>query len=102
MRDDLSVEQSQRYEGDDWWTWAVWLDGDQGVLNEVDFVEWTLHPTFPTPIRKVHDRTSQFRLETAGWGVFPIIARVQMKDGTQVKLRHQLKLTYPDGSSTAE
>lgn len=96
----FSVEQSEEYEGDDWWSWSVWLAGDNAALDNVDYVEWRLHPTFPNPIRRVSDRRTGFRLETGGWGVFQIVARVQMKDGSQQVLHHHLALHYPDGTET--
>jgi len=97
----LTVQQWERYEssegGQHWWAWAVWVDGPDDVLDRIKEVEWTLHPTFPNPTRTITDRSSKFRLETGGWGVFPIFAHVRMKDGTRFKVRHQLTLTYPDG-----
>jgi transcription initiation factor IIF auxiliary subunit len=100
MSDLLAIRQSEKYEGDDWWEWAVWVEGPDEALDGIAFVEWTLHPTFPNPIRRIRDRASKFRLETAGWGVFTILALVQMSDGKQVRLRHDLALHYPDGSQT--
>lgn len=94
----MEIKQWEKYAGEDWWNWAVWLEGDEAELNAVNFVEWILHPTFRNPVRIVSDRLSKFRLETAGWGVFPIVARVQMKDGTKKALRHHLELHYPNGS----
>ena len=98
MAEELSIEQWEKYEGDDWWTWAGWIEGQDKVLDSIKFVEWTLHPTFPDPIRKISDRASKFRLETGGWGVFLIVARVEKKDGTQTKMLHRLTLHWPDGT----
>ena len=100
MPEQFSIEQSEEYAGGDWWSWAVWVDARDETLDQVDSVEWTLHPTFPNPVRKVRDRKSKFRLETGGWGVFQIVASVQMKDGQKITLRHFLKLHYPDGTPT--
>ena len=97
MNQEFKIQQWEKYEGDDWWRWAVWIESEDEALDMIDFVEWTLHPTFPNPVRKIRDRSSKFRLETGGWGVFQIIARLQMKNGRQIKLRHYLKLHYPDG-----
>jgi transcription initiation factor IIF auxiliary subunit len=102
MLEDFKIQQWEKYEGEDWWRWAVWVEAPDEVLDLVDFVEWTLHPTFPDPIRKSHDRAHKFRIETGGWGVFQIIARVQTKDGKQTKLHYHLELHYPDGSQTKE
>ncbi len=100
MPEEFTIQQWEQYECQDWWKWAVWIEGPDEALDRIDCVEWTLHPTFPNPIRKVYDRASKFRLETGGWGVFPIVACVQMKDGEQTKLRHHLELHYPDGTRT--
>ena len=100
MPTSFQIQQSEKYEGDDWWQWAVWLEGSDDDLNHVESVEWTLHPTFPNPIRRKTDRTNKFKLETAGWGVFPIRARVKTKEGQEYVLTHQLKLHYQDGTET--
>jgi transcription initiation factor IIF auxiliary subunit len=103
MADEFMIQQWENYEGEegeDWWKWAVWVEGNDRALDRIDFVEWTLHPTFPNPIRRIYDRSSKFRLDTGGWGVFRIVARVQLKNGQQEKLSHYLKLHYPDGRQT--
>jgi transcription initiation factor IIF auxiliary subunit len=98
MITDFVIQQSEEYEGDDWWKWAVWLEGREEDLDRIQFVEWRLHPTFPKPVRKSADRRTKFRIDTGGWGVFQIVARVHMQDGEEAKLTHYLKLHYPDGS----
>jgi transcription initiation factor IIF auxiliary subunit len=92
--------QSQKFEGDDWWSWSVWIEGGPADLTKVESVEYTLHPTFPEPVRTVTTRGNKFKLTTGGWGTFPVYARVQLKNGEVVKLRHQLDLRYPDGTRT--
>jgi transcription initiation factor IIF auxiliary subunit len=72
-KNSLRIEQSEKYEGDEWWSWSVWLDGRRPDLDAVDFVEYTLHPTFRHPVRTIKTRVNQFRLDTEGWGVFPIL-----------------------------
>jgi transcription initiation factor IIF auxiliary subunit len=97
MSTQLEIRQSEKYEGNDWWKWAVWVEGPEEALDQIDYVEWMLHPTFPNPVRKCHDRETKYKLETAGWGVFPIRARVWNKDGSNTTLSHYLKLHYEDG-----
>lgn len=91
----LTIDQSQKYEGDEWWSWSVWIDGPKNELDEVTQVEYTLHPTFPKPVRTVTTRQDGFKLSTEGWGGFPIYARVSKKDGSVHHLQHQLRLYYP-------
>ena len=95
MTSEFRIEQSQEYTGDDWWQWSVWVEGKDEDLNGIEFVEWTLHPTFPDPIRRSTDRNEKFRLDTGGWGTFPIRAKLHMKDGSDLKLSHSLELYYP-------
>jgi transcription initiation factor IIF auxiliary subunit len=95
----LRIAQSQLYEGDDWWSWSVWLEGPKRELDAVEFVEYTLHSTFRDPVRTIKTRRNGFKLDTGGWGVFPIYALVFKKDRTVVHLKHQLELTYPEGTA---
>ncbi len=101
MSSDFEIQQHDEFEGNDWWTWAVWVEGSAEALDKIAYVEWTLHPTFSDPIRKVRNRAEKFRLVTGGWGEFQIRARVEMKDGNTVSLRHNLRLRYPDGTETS-
>jgi transcription initiation factor IIF auxiliary subunit len=99
--DEFKIGQWEKYEGDDWWQWAVWVEASDQALEQIEHVEWTLHPTFPDPVRRATNRAQKFRLETGGWGVFPIIARLKMKSGDTVRLRYTLQLHYPDGRKTS-
>ena len=94
----LRLKQSEKYQGEDWWDWAVWLEGPAKELAEVKAVEYTLHSTFADPVRTITTRRNGFKLSTAGWGVFPIYVRVMKKNGKVIRLRHQLQLHYPGGA----
>jgi len=95
----LRIEQNERYQGDEWWSWSVWVEGPKSVLDQIKYVEYTLHPTFVEPVQKKSNRGNKFKLSTSGWGVFPIYAEAVKKDGSVIHLRHQLKLHYPSGES---
>ena len=92
----MEIRQSEKYGGNDWWDWSVWLEGTDAELDAVSYVEWRLHPTFPDPVRRVANRQSKFRLDTGGWGTFVVHAVISMKTGSTERLRHQLQLQYPD------
>jgi len=91
----LKIEQSQKYQGDDWWSWSVWIDGPDAELDRVARVEYTLHRTFSRPVRTVDSRANRFKLSTEGWGGFTIYANVYSYDGSFFSLEHQLRLYYP-------
>ena len=96
----MKIAQDYKYKGDDYWKWWVWIDGTPEELNQINHVTYILHHTFPKPIRTVDDRESKFRLETAGWGVFTLHAKVVLEDGNETHLTHDLVLKYPDGTAT--
>lgn len=96
----LKISQDFEYEGENYWKWWIWIEGLVPELDQVHFVVYTLHPTFPNPVRKISDRSSKFRLTTAGWGVCQIYANVVLKDKREIRLEHFLKLSYPDGRIT--
>jgi transcription initiation factor IIF auxiliary subunit len=96
----MKIVQHASYQGDDWWDWSVELEADGPTLDRVKYVEYELHPTFPKPVRRSTNRSTNFRLATAGWGGFTIYAEVVFRDGSKEKLQHELELLYPDGTRT--
>ncbi len=68
----VRIKQETHYKGNDWWKWSVWLDGPKRELDRIDHVVYTLHPTFREPVRRITDRKTNFRLDSAGWGAFDI------------------------------
>jgi len=89
------VAQNQKYEGDQWWKWSIWIEGADEDLDQIESVTYTLHATFPEPIRTVKDRASKFQLRCSGWGVFLIPVEVRLKNGTRIRLAHQLQFAIP-------
>ncbi len=98
----LSIKQEAVSTGKDWWSWSVWLDGTAEELKKVDHVVYTLHPTFPNPVREIKDRSSQFRLDSAGWGEFEIYIEIVPKDGRSTMLKHWLRLSSPETGAAAQ
>jgi len=49
------------------------------VLDEIEKVEYHLHPSFPNPVRVITDRERRFELKTRGWGEFNLSANVYIK-----------------------
>ena len=96
----MEIKQDSQYVDEDWWQWSVQLKDSRPELDKVKYVEYSLHPTFPQPVRRISNRDSNFKLETAGWGEFPIDAKVVYKDGSEIKLKHELELKYPSGERT--
>lgn len=74
------VQSNTRRDMEDYWDWEMHLEGSREQLNEIAYVEYTLHETFPNPIRRKYDASDGFKLETAGWGEFTVHIRVHYKD----------------------
>ena len=64
-----------------WWNWTAYIECDPpDSLDEIEFVEYHLHPSFPNPIRRVMQKQKGFPMQTKGWGIFNLRARVVFKD----------------------
>ena len=98
----LKLRNDWNYKGDDLWEWGAFLDDrGSGELSNVEFVEYVLHETFPTPVRRIDTTDGGFRLDAGGWGTFVLKAFVHFKDGKKTKLEHDIQLKYDpkDGQS---
>ena len=61
------------------YNWKVYIDAPRAVLSEIEYVEYTLHPTFKQPVVR-GDKQSQFSYKSSGWGEFNIKVKVQYKN----------------------
>lgn len=80
--------------GNNKWNWTIFLKGDKRTIDAIKCVEYTLHPSFPHPVRQVCEKGDPkrcFELSSTGWGTFKVGIHVHMKDGSSKNLEHQLK-----------
>jgi hypothetical protein len=73
-----------------WYKWRVWVDEDPAILNQIESVEYILHPTFPQPRRVSDDRAHNFELVSGGWREFWIEATIVFKDLHEEKISYKL------------
>jgi hypothetical protein len=92
----LSVAQRAELKTRGHWSWSIELAGPAEELDQVEWVEYTLHPTFSPPVHRVEDRASSFRLDGSGWGEFMVHIAIRRRDGTTETVQHWLEL---DGQS---
>jgi len=92
------IAQDFEYAGKDYWRWWAWIDADDSELDQVKHVVWILHPSFKRARVVTAKRSDKFRLTTAGWGTFLLKAEVELTNGETRKLKHNLRLEYPDAS----
>ena len=61
--------------------WMVFVDDSDDILDQIESVEYLLHPTFPKPYQISTNRIAKFALKSAGWGEFDISITVNFRDG---------------------
>jgi transcription initiation factor IIF auxiliary subunit len=88
----IQVANSAVYAGSGQWDWKIYLVAPASVLDRIAYVEYTLHPSFPNPVRRVSTRGNNFALTARGWGEFNIAVKVVAKSGDVTRLLHWLTL----------
>jgi transcription initiation factor IIF auxiliary subunit len=90
----ISADNTARDLGNGRWYWTVFIKPPPDILDQIESVEYTLHPTFANPVQRVYDKgrdpNQAFPFSAAGWGVFTIKIRVFTKDGQYQDLTHYL------------
>jgi transcription initiation factor IIF auxiliary subunit len=85
------ITNTSTYVGAGRWDWTIFVDADPDTLRQIDCVEYTLHPTFPVPVRKVCGQPeTKFAFSTNGWGTFTVKVKIQYKNGRIENVEHQL------------
>jgi hypothetical protein len=88
----IQLGQHADYRGNDLWQWSVWLEAPDAILDQVEYVIYTLHSSFPNPVRTIRDRASKFRVMDEGWSTFTIYAQVVTKGGDQILTQAEVYL----------
>jgi transcription initiation factor IIF auxiliary subunit len=91
---DVSFKSKSEYVGQGRFNWEIHVEADDRTLDNINYIRYKLHKTFPNRIRDIYDRDSHFRLETNGWGEFIIRIIVILKDGKKLETEHYLKLDW--------
>jgi hypothetical protein len=95
----VEVKQTSDYRGNDSWDWSVWIEAPVQLLDQIEYVEYALHNTFPEPVRRVTNRAEKFRLDSSGWGEFMIRVEMKNRNGERLRRQHWLTLEYPPQTS---
>ena len=86
----VGVKNSSSYVGGGRWDWTIYIDADASTLEQIECVEYQLHPTFQNPLRKVCKPDTKFALSSNGWGTFNIGVNIIYKDRHTQQLKHEL------------
>ncbi len=58
----------------------VILQANKDVLDRVEYVRYSLHPSYPNKIQTKTNRENNFELKELAWGEFNLRAEVKIKD----------------------
>lgn len=62
-----------------------------GSLDDIDYIEYELHPTFKDNIRTANDRDNGFPIEFWTWGEFEIVVMAYFLNGKEKELSYLLE-----------
>lgn len=92
LAQDIRVVNTAKYVDSGRYDWTVFLVAEVPVLRTIDYVEYTLHPSFREQVRIIHDRETNFALSSNGYGEFNIYVYIVFKDGQVKSIIHWLSL----------
>ena len=76
---DLNIKNTSSYRSRGRYNWRIYIDASSIVLNSIDTVRYTLHPTFREPIVYGNAR-DKFSYSAIGWGEFNVIVKIIYRD----------------------
>jgi transcription initiation factor IIF auxiliary subunit len=88
----ITVSNTSAPDGYGRYNWKVFVVGSQATLDKIEYVEYTLHPTFPDNVRISRNREDNFSLQSNGWGEFFIYLRIHLKNGKDLYTKYWLRL----------
>ena len=94
---------SKRYRndmGEQWFYWKIFIETEPpSLLNQIQAVEYHLHPIFRVKDILITNKNTGFRLEVQGWGEFVIKLDIILNDNRSATISYYLSL---DDSSVKE
>jgi len=78
---------------------GVWLEATERELDEVEYVEYKLHPSFKKQIRKSSNRPNNFSITFWTWGMFTIQVLIHLHSGETKDIDFYLEYSLPSQGS---
>lgn len=78
---------------------GVWVDASERELDEIEFVEYELHPTFQKKKRSSRNRPNNFSITFWTWGMFNINVSIKLHSGEVVSIGYYLEYSLPSERS---
>ncbi len=78
---------------------GVWIDASERELDEIDYVEYKLHPSFKRQTRKSKNRPNDFSVTFWTWGMFNIEVSIHFHSRETKVINYYLEYTLPSDSA---
>ena len=75
----------------------VFIEAPHATLDSVDFVKYTLHPTFKDRYRVSFNRSKNFEIKLWSYGYFDVQASIVMKNGATAEASGYVEWRVPEG-----
>jgi transcription initiation factor IIF auxiliary subunit len=75
---------------------GVWIEAPERELDEVEFVEYSLHPTFKKQKRVSRNRPNNFSITFWTWGMFNIDVTIHLHSGEIINKNYYLEYDLPN------
>jgi transcription initiation factor IIF auxiliary subunit len=100
----IQVRNTAKYSNGHY-NWTLYISADDAILQNINQVVYTLHPSFPNPVQTVSTRGGHcaFAFSSNSWGEFKVGVKITFKDGNEVNFEYWLNLlNNPDESGCDE
>ena len=73
-----------------WFYWTVHIETEPTILEDINEVIYSLHPTFSTQKIPVTNREEGFKIYAKGWGRFKLKIEIVSNGGSKMKIEYQM------------
>lgn len=74
---------------------GVWVEASERELDEIEFVEYELHPSFKRKNRNSRNRPNNFSVTFWTWGMFNIKVSIHLHSGETKNIDYYLEYSLP-------
>ena len=92
LAQEVQIENTSEYIDSGHYKWTVFLLAENSILETIDHVEYTLHPSFPNPERISNEHDTNFAISFSGWGESIVYIKIVFRDGQKMHTKHRLSL----------
>jgi Cdc6-like AAA superfamily ATPase len=69
-----------RFPGKKMYVFHAVIEAQENVLDQIDYVTYYLHSSYPNPVRVIRNRSERFKLKELAYGSSTLKAEVKLKD----------------------